>query len=62
MEQHDIVIYSFYIAKDLVKEGFALTNMNLNKKIKGKIVFYFEDSDKIREYLSEYHNIKIGEI
>lgn len=62
MEQHDIVIYSFYIAKDLVKEGFTLTNMNLNKKVRGKIVFYFEYSGKIKEYLSEHHNIEIGEI
>lgn len=57
--EKDIAVYSFRVAQALIRGGYKLLNMELNSKIRGKVVFYFENNEDTKKELSENHNINI---
>lgn len=54
-----ITIFSGRIAKDLIHKGFKLVNINPDKINKIKTIFYFEDTETLRKYLKDNHNIHL---
>ena len=57
--EKDIAVYSFRVAQQLVRDGFKLLNMELNSKLKGKVVFYFENIEETRDELRDNYGIHI---
>lgn len=55
----DIAIYSFKVAQGLIRGGYKLLNMELNSRVKGKIVFYFENDEITIKELSDKYGIEI---
>lgn len=55
----DIAIYSFKIAQNLIRRGYKLRNIELNSKIRNKVVFYFENNEATKEHLLEEHGIEL---
>lgn len=47
-------VYNQRMAGYLMMKGFVLVNIAPNEKYKGRNVFYFWDSDMIRETIQEY--------
>lgn len=56
---NDVPIFSNRIINDLLNKGFILTEIQPNKKQKGKTVSYFKYEERLREYLMSEYNIKI---
>lgn len=57
---NSIAIFSARVAKDLIRSRrFKLIDISADKKIKIKTVFYFEDTEDLREYLKDNFNIEI---
>ena len=56
---NSIVIFSARIAKDLIRHDFKIIDINPDNDCKIKTIFYFEDTEKLREYLKDEHNIVI---
>lgn len=54
-----VFIFSIKVAKNLAKNGFRIIDITENQKDKDKIVFVFQNTDEIREYLNENFNIQI---
>lgn len=54
-----VFIFSIKVAKNLVKNGFRIIDITENQKDKDKIVFVFQNTEEIREYLNENFNIQI---
>ena len=55
-----VFIFSIKVARDLAKNGFRIIDITENQKDKDKIVFVFQNTDDVREYLIEKWNIKIS--
>ena len=56
---NSIVIFSARVAKDLIKHDFKIIDINPDNDCKIKTVFYFEDTEKLREYLKLIHDINV---
>lgn len=56
---NDIIIFSARVARDLVQKKFELNDIKADKYNKIKSVFYFKNTQKLREYLKLEHNIEI---
>lgn len=49
-----MVVYSQKLAATLMLKGFVLQGMEKNKDKSGKNIFYFKDSEELRNAVSEY--------
>lgn len=56
---NDVAIFSAGVARDLIQKKFNLLDIRPNKKQNIKIVFYFENTKDLKEYLKENHSIFI---
>lgn len=45
------IVYNMFFAKALVKQGFQITNLDLNHADGKKVVFYFDDTPEFRTAL-----------
>ena len=52
-------VFSITLAKQLIQNGFKVVNIDFNRKSETqKIVFYFEDSQLLRDYVDFYIKLK----
>lgn len=56
---NNIVIFSAGVARDLIRENYNLVDIKPDTHIKFKTIFFFENTQEIRNYLEEKHNILI---
>lgn len=56
---NNIVIFSPQIARDLIQKGFRVVDIKPDKNIRIKTIFFFENTEEIKKYLLENHDIKI---
>lgn len=56
---NNIVIFSPQIARDLIQKGFKVVDIKPDKNIRIKTIFFFENTEEIKKYLLEKHDIKI---
>ena len=55
----DITIFSIKVTKDLLKQGFRLTDIAPRKEIPNCSIYFFENTAEIKKYLKTVHNIII---
>lgn len=53
----EILIFSYKIAKDLIKKGFVVRDIRPNHKVKNGTIVVFEKNEGISSYLKEKWNI-----
>lgn len=58
--KNDILIYSYGVVKDLMKNNFQVTDIRPNDKMKGKTIYVFDNTKEIQDYLEVEHNITFG--
>lgn len=58
---NSIVIFSAKVARDLIKHNFQLIDIKPDKNCKIKTIFYFEYTEKLRQYLKLIHDINVPE-
>jgi hypothetical protein len=54
-----IYIYSYTVTKDLLKNNFIIKDIKANPKNKNRTVFMFEETEKLKDYLKQNHNINL---
>lgn len=54
-----IYIYSYTVTKDLLKNGFIIKDIKANPKDKTRTVFMFEETEELKDYLKQNHNINL---
>ncbi len=54
----EVLIFSYKIARDLIKNGFIVRDIRPNHKIKNGTVVVFEKNEGIDRYLKEKWNIR----
>lgn len=54
MEEECKCILSLNVARYLLAEGFALTDIDTSKKIRGKLVFIFKNSPQLQAAIQNY--------
>lgn len=59
IKMDSIVIFSAKIARDLIRQGYKLDDISSDKNIKIKTIFYFENTEKLKDYLKQRWNIDI---
>ena len=53
----EILIFSYKIAKDLIKKGFVVRDIRPNHKVRNGTIVVFEKNEGISSYLKEKWNI-----
>lgn len=56
---NDVIIFSGKIARDLIRNKFQLVDIQPDRNCKLKTVFYFKNTNNLRQYLKKQHNISI---
>jgi len=54
----EILIFSYKIAKDLIKKGFVVKDIRPNYKVENGTIVVFENNEGIKSYLKEKWNIE----
>lgn len=54
-----IYIYSYTVTKDLLKNNFIIKDIKANPKNKNRTVFMFQETEKLKDYLKQKHNINL---
>lgn len=55
--KQEIIIFSYKVAKDLIRKGFVVKDIRPNHKIKNGTVVVFENNEGIKRYLKEKWDI-----
>ncbi len=58
MEIKNIVIFSGRVARDLIQKDYKIVDIQPDRKVPLKSVFFFENTEDIRKYLFKEHDIK----
>lgn len=54
----EILIFSYKIAKDLIRKGFVVKDIRPNYKVENGTIVVFENNEGIKSYLKEKWNIE----
>lgn len=54
----EILIFSYKVARDLIKKGFIVRDIRPNKKVHNATIVVFEDNKGIQMYLKEKWGIE----
>lgn len=55
----NIIIFSARVAKDLIRKGFRVSDIQPDKALAIKTIFFFSNTEELRGYLNKEHNIQI---
>ena len=55
------VIFSFQLAQILIRKGCKIVDIDKNRKFTDKIVFYFEQTNKLEQIIDNYQNLFLTE-
>lgn len=51
--------YSFRLSRDLIRDGFKLVDIDVNKKFEQGVQFYFDNEDgRVEEYVKKWNELK----
>lgn len=56
--REEILIFSYKVSRDLIKNGFVVRDIRPNHKVKNGTIVVFEKNEGIRMYLEEKWNIR----
>lgn len=59
MTEKNIIIFSGKVARDLIQKDFKIVDIQPDRKIPVKSVFYFENTEDVKKYLLNEHDIKV---
>lgn len=57
--KNDVVIFSNRLANELIENGFNIKRVGLNKKDNKETVFYFENTEELKNYLKVNRGINV---
>ena len=60
-QMNSIVIFSAKVAKDLIRHDFKVVDIKPHEQEKIRTVFYFEYTEKLRQYLKLMYDINVPE-
>ena len=56
-----LAVFSQRLAGYLMLRGFVLADMRPDREGTGKNIFFFKDTEKIRQVMTEFHDFKLQE-
>lgn len=59
MTEKNIIIFSGKVARDLIQKEYKIVDIQPDRKLPVKSVFYFENTEDIKKYLLNEHDIKV---
>lgn len=57
--KNDVVIFSNRLTNELIENGFNIKRVGLNKKDNKETVFYFENTEELKNYLKVNRGINV---